>query len=34
MTGKEFINSLANGKSDITQLLLDILSNTDSKYYL
>ena len=34
MTGKEFINSLANGKSDIIQLILDILSRTDSKYCL
>ena len=34
MTGKEFINSLANCKSDIIQLLLDILSRTDSKYCL
>ena len=34
MTGKEFINSLANGKSDIIQLLLDILSETDSRYCL
>lgn len=34
MTGKEFINSLANGKSDIIQLLIDILSQTDSKYCL
>ena len=34
MTGKEFINSLANGKSDVIQLLLDILSETDSRYCL
>jgi hypothetical protein len=34
MTGKEFINSLANGKSDIIQLLLDILSDTNSRYCL
>ncbi len=34
MTGKEFINSLANGKSDIIQMLLDILSKTDSRYCL
>jgi len=34
MTGKEFINSLANGKSDIIQTLLDILAETDSKYCL
>lgn len=34
MTGKEFINSLANGKSDIIQALLDILSETNSRYCL
>jgi len=34
MTGKEFLNSLANGKSDIIQTLLDILVETDSKYCL
>jgi len=34
MTGKEFINALANGKSDIIQLILDILSETDSPYCL
>ncbi|OHB85038.1 MAG: hypothetical protein A2Z38_00740 [Planctomycetes bacterium RBG_19FT_COMBO_48_8] len=34
MTGKEFVNSLANGKSDIIQLLLDILTKTDSRYCL
>jgi len=34
MTGKEFLNSLANGKSDIIQMLLDILSDTDSRYCL
>ena len=27
MTGKEFINRLANDESDIVQILLDILSN-------
>ncbi len=32
MTGKEFLNSLANGKSDILQLLLDILAETNSPY--
>ena len=32
MTGKEFINRLANDKSDIVQILLDILSKTDSRY--
>jgi hypothetical protein len=34
MTGKEFLNSLANGKSDILQLLLDILAETGSRYCL
>jgi len=34
MTGKEFINSVANGKSDIIQLFLDILSKTGSRYCL
>ncbi len=34
MTGKEFINSVANGKSDIIQILLDILSKTGSRYCL
>jgi len=32
MTGKEFLNSLANGKSDIIQLLLNILYETGSRY--
>jgi hypothetical protein len=32
MTGKEFLNSLANGKSDILQLILDILAETESRY--
>jgi hypothetical protein len=32
MTGKEFLNSLANGKSDILQLLLDILCETGAHY--
>jgi len=32
MTGKEFFNSLANGKSDILQLLLDILAETELRY--
>jgi hypothetical protein len=32
MVGKEFINRLANDKSDIIQLLLDILSKTRSRY--
>ena len=34
MTGKEFLNSLASGKSDILQLLLDILSERGSRYCL
>jgi hypothetical protein len=34
MTGKEFINSIANGQSDIIQTLLDILSKTGSRYCL
>ena len=34
MTGKEFVNSLANGKSDIIQIFLDILSETGSRYCL
>jgi hypothetical protein len=34
MTGKEFINCLANGTSDIIQTLLDILSKTGSRYCL
>jgi hypothetical protein len=32
MVGKEFINRLANDKSDIIQILLDILSKTGSHY--
>lgn len=34
MTGKEFVNRIANEKSDIIQLLLDILSKTGSQYCL
>ncbi len=34
MTGKEFLNSVARGKSDIIQLLLDILGETKSRYCL
>lgn len=34
MTGKEFINSVANGKLDIIQLILDILTETGSRYCL
>ena len=33
-TGKEFINSLANGKLDIIQMILDILTETGSRYCL
>ena len=32
MTGKEFLNSLANGQSDIVQILLDIIAETASLY--
>jgi hypothetical protein len=32
MTGKEFLNALANGKSDIVQILLDIITKTASPY--
>jgi hypothetical protein len=34
MTSKEFVNRLANGKSDIIQIFLDILSKTGSQYCL
>lgn len=34
MTGKEFINSIANGKMDIIQMMLDILTETGSRYCL
>ena len=34
MTGKEFVNRMANGKSDIIQVFLDILSKTGSRYCL
>jgi hypothetical protein len=34
MTPKEFINSLANGKSDVIQIFLDILNETHSRYCL
>jgi len=34
MTGKEFINAIANGETDIIQALLDILKQTDSLYCL
>jgi hypothetical protein len=32
MTGKEFLNSLANGQSDIILILLDIIAETASPY--
>ncbi len=32
MTGKEFVKRVAKGKSDIIQVLLDILSKTGSRY--
>lgn len=34
MVGKEFVNKLANDKSDMIQMLLDILSKTGSHYCL
>jgi hypothetical protein len=34
MTGKEFLNSLANAKSDIVQRFLTILTETGSRYCL
>jgi hypothetical protein len=34
MRGKEFINSVANGKLDIIQMILDILAETGSRYCL
>ena len=34
MTGKEFVNRMAGGKSDIIQIFLDILSKTGSRYCL
>jgi hypothetical protein len=34
MTGKEFLNSVANGKLDIFQMIIDILIETGSKYCL
>jgi hypothetical protein len=34
MTGKEFINTVANGKLDIIQMVLDILAETGSRYCL
>lgn len=32
MTGKEFLNSVANGRRDIIQIFIDILAETNSKY--
>lgn len=32
MTGKKFLNSLANGKSDIIQLFLDTLEKLELDY--
>lgn len=32
MTRKEFLTSVANGKSDILQVFLDLLAETDSRY--
>lgn len=32
MTGKEFLNAVANGKTDIIQLLLKLLEDTGSAY--
>lgn len=32
MTGKEFMNSVANGKSDLIQTLLEILAETKTPY--
>jgi hypothetical protein len=34
MRGKEFIHALANGKSDIIQIFLGVLSETGSRYCL
>jgi len=34
MTGKEFLNSLANGQSDVVQQFLDVLAECSSKYCL
>ena len=34
MTGKEFINSVANGKVDVIQTILDVLNETGSGYCL
>jgi hypothetical protein len=32
MTGREFLNSVANGQSDIVQIILDILAETGAHY--
>lgn len=32
MTGKEFLNSVANARSDILQKLIEVLAETDSSY--
>ena len=32
MTGKEFLNAVANGREDVVQALLDILAETGSNY--
>jgi hypothetical protein len=34
MTGKEFINSVAHGKLDIIQMILDVLAKRGSRYCL
>lgn len=34
MTGKEFVNAIANGKTDIIQELLNILAETGTDYCL
>ena len=34
MKGKEFINSIANGKLDVIQIILDILTGTGTRYCL
>lgn len=34
MNGKEFINSVANGKLDIIQMILDLFAETGSRYCL
>lgn len=32
MTGKKFLNSIANGETDMVQLLLSILDETGAAY--